>query len=241
LVHQLKALGFDDEFVTHRLAGISDARKPSATDTLLAAHLSLATSLRNVYGWDPQMFVLGKTPSVDARAVAEARFKLPSRVHEPRLAVYTVYAHYLALLVLKATSIPQKTIPRDHNIIRTEITSTHGGLTFEGAVRYAWSLGIPVLPLADSGTFHGAMWRSKGRSIMPRVAAEEGVQADSLANYLAYRLWQEKKINWWGAATNLQRRERDPWVVCRDILLTKLDVAELAPDDQRLLRLALEE
>ena len=44
---------------------------------------------------------------------------------------------------------------------------------------------------------------------MPQVAAREHVPADALANYMAFRL-SLQRINWWGAATNLQEAGRIP-------------------------------
>ena len=46
------------------------------------------------------------------------------------------------------------------------ILHDHGEMTFESALKFVWSLGIPVLPLNDAGTFHGACWRLGGRNII---------------------------------------------------------------------------
>jgi Zn-dependent peptidase ImmA (M78 family) len=98
--------------------------------------------------------------------VAAARFKVPAGVNEPRLAAYTVYAHYLALLVLRACERPAAAVPSDPSALRSEITDRYGSLSLESALRYTWQAGIPVLPLADPGAFHGAMWRVHGRNVI---------------------------------------------------------------------------
>lgn len=331
LVRRLKGVGFDDDFIRRRLSGPVGAQQTSGDHDLDldSASMYLTSNLRRIYGWEPHLILSDRAPSVDPRAVAAARFKVPANVSEPRLAAYTVYAHYLALLVLSATSTSPREVSHDPSAVRAEIIATYGKITFEEALRYVWDLGIPVLPLADPGAFHGALWRSEGRSVIvlkqrtrtearwlfdllhelyhagelleigdltiletdelleegrqvstewmasefagnillegraheiaercaeeaggsverlkavvPRVAAREGVRSDILANYLAYRLWHDKRINWWGAATNLQAHVPDPWIICRDVLFSRIHAAALAEEDRKLLQLALDE
>jgi transcriptional regulator with XRE-family HTH domain len=78
------------------------------------------------------------------------------------------------------------------------------------------------------------------KGVVPRVAQEAGVPTDSLAEYIAYRLTQQG-LNWWGAATNLQDRSGNPWLVARDIALEWIDFSRLNPTDRELLSLALTE
>ena len=76
------------------------------------------------------------------------------------------------------------------------------------------------------------------KSAVPRVAARNGVNTADLANYLAYRL-SLQNINWWGAATNLQSGEVDPWVVARDQFFRCADLGALNELDRGLLSQAL--
>jgi len=78
------------------------------------------------------------------------------------------------------------------------------------------------------------------KGVVPRVAEEAGVPADSLAEYLAYRLTQQGE-DWWGTATNLQNCNGNPWRVARDITLENIDFSRLNPTDRELLSLALTE
>ena len=96
-----------------------------------------------------------------------ARFKLPARVKENVVGVYTVYVHYLALLALSSTSGRRtRRVPDDWNDVRTAVLSHYGELNFANTLRYVWDLGVVVLPLNDSGLFHGACWRIDGRNIV---------------------------------------------------------------------------
>ena len=84
----------------------------------------------------------------------------------------------------------------------------------------------------------GDLRRLKG--VVPRIAAEEGVDPGALANDLAYRLALQGE-NWWGAAHNLQPSQPDPWKVARDVLLSYVDFGVLEPIDRDLLVQALNE
>lgn len=58
------------------------------------------------------------------------------------------------------------------------------------------------------------------KSVVPTIAAENGVSVGALANYLAFRLsWQG--VNWWGAAANLQAEDGDPWTIARDVFVER--------------------
>lgn len=71
---------------------------------------------------------------------------------------------------------------------------------------------------------HGSVEQLK--SCVPVVAKKEGVRADSLANYLAFRL-SLQGINWWGAAANLQPQQQQPFAVVRDVFFRKAHLPAL--------------
>jgi ribosome-binding protein aMBF1 (putative translation factor) len=75
-------------------------------------------------------------------------------------------------------------------------------------------------------------------TVVPQIALRENVEVGALANYMAYRLALQG-INWWGAATNLQRGAEDPLAIARDVLVTKADLGRLNPIDRDLLMQAL--
>ncbi len=58
------------------------------------------------------------------------------------------------------------------------------------------------------------------KSVVPTVAANNGVSVGALANYLAFRLsWQG--VNWWGTAANLQADDSNPWMIARDVFVER--------------------
>jgi ribosome-binding protein aMBF1 (putative translation factor) len=170
LLTRLNRAGLDSDFVLARLiprtlrARLEDPQDTSDPDTLV---LRVASAIGRVFGWTPAT-IFGPGPLQPNMAVVGAtRYKTTSRVDEQWTSAYTLYAHFLALLVLEATTaLPRQPIPTDPRVLREAIVTVYGSLTFEHALRYIWGLGIPVLPLADAGAFHGACWRVDGRNII---------------------------------------------------------------------------
>ncbi len=78
------------------------------------------------------------------------------------------------------------------------------------------------------------------KSVVPEVAHRGGVSVADLANCLAFRLSMQGE-NWWGAATNLQEGDQDPWEVTREVLLRRADLRALSPLDRGLMVQALAE
>lgn len=170
LLTRLRRAGLDGEFVLARLiprallARLEDVDDPGDPDVLV---LQVAAAIGRVFRWSAAA-IFGAGPlQVDLGVIGATRYKTASRVDEEKTSAYTVYAHYLALLVLEATTaLPARPIPTDPRAFRAAVIATYGALTFEHALRYVWSLGIPVLPLADAGAFHGACWRVDGRNVI---------------------------------------------------------------------------
>ena len=331
LLKRLKKVGFEQDFVLRRLLPEPpgalmrvQADQENAREVLLEA----ASSISRIYGWTPADVFSDRPLHVDKSPSTAARFKLPARLKQAGLSAYIVYAQYLAMLVLEATTdLAPQPIPTQAGEIRDAVLSKYGDITFANVLRYVWELGVPVLPLNDPGAFHGACWRVNGRNVvvlkqrtastarwlhdllhelwhagnepeleehplieenemsvsrresphevtasrfagdvmlagraeelteicvreannsveqlkrvLPRVAHEEGVAVDSLANYMAFRL-SLQGINWWGAATHLQHGNWDACYTPRDLLLERADLNRLNDVDQNLLLRALE-
>jgi cytidylate kinase/transcriptional regulator with XRE-family HTH domain len=167
MVRRLVDVGLQKDFVLQRLLPKPPGILAEATSEWKAGHVPVeaAEAISRIYGWSPAV-LFGREPlRVEGAPAAQARFKLPARVRKAGLGAYVVYAHYLALLMLEATTdLPVKPLPRDPAEIRRAIMASSGELTFETALKYVWSLGVPVLPLNDAGGFNGACWRVDGRN-----------------------------------------------------------------------------
>lgn len=84
---------------------------------------------------------------------------------------------------------------------------------------------------------NGAVERLKWA--VPQVAAREGVPVDALANYMAFRLWQDNTANWWGVAAKLQNISEQPWETARNLFLKKVNFGCLNEVDRNLLQQAM--
>jgi hypothetical protein len=117
-------------------------------------------NISRIFGWEANRFLSSGSLELDPGIVAHTRFKMP-------MTAYTVYVHYLALLLIQATpNVIAKPIPSSWRHVRAQILADFGDLNLLSIVRYVWDLGVLILPLKDSGQFHGATWRVRGRNVI---------------------------------------------------------------------------
>lgn len=73
---------------------------------------------------------------------------------------YTSYAYFIAKCVVRATThLGDSPLPSQSAQWRSALKRRGQILNLESAVRFFWQHGVPVIPLSDAGTFHGACWR----------------------------------------------------------------------------------
>jgi len=167
MLKRLKSVGLAPAFVLSRLLPISPALSSAERRSQNELIMEAAQGIERVYGWTPAALYGSAPLDVSRLSASVARFKVPSRVNALELGAYVVYAHYLALLVLQATrNLLPKPLSVDPAVVRRAILDEYGELSFQSALRFLWSSGIPVLTLNDPGTFHGACWRSAGRNVI---------------------------------------------------------------------------
>lgn len=169
---RLSEVGLTKEFVRERLLPTAllfrlDALKVKSGDEARAVAVEVAETVGRVFNWTAAELFSGEPLSMPAGAYGAARFKLPASASERKATIYAAYAHRLAMLVLEATvDLPTHAIPTDAELVRTKLEKRYGAVTFASTLHFAWDLGIPVLPLADPGAFHGACWRARGRNVI---------------------------------------------------------------------------
>jgi transcriptional regulator with XRE-family HTH domain len=166
IVKRLMDLGLDSAFVRRRLAPAA-LRDRADGETETGSTIDLASRIGRVFGWDTGALLSGVQLEPDRSILASASFKLPRTVDIEEVAAYTVYSHYLALVMLQTTqSLPRRAIPGDAAAFRLAWEGVGSLTSFEDLLRFVWDLGIPVLPLADPGAFHAAVWRVSGREVV---------------------------------------------------------------------------
>lgn len=168
---RLGELGLSADFVQTKLFSSrlrASLDRQESTDHIEALVLNSAARISKIFNWDvPQLFTPAQPLQLERNAMTVARFKLPAATNKAKMSAYTVYAHYLALLTLHATPhLPPRTIPASWRHVRQQVTAAFGEISLRNIVNYIWDLGIPILPLKDSGHFHAATWRVRGRNVI---------------------------------------------------------------------------
>jgi len=170
LVRKLQQVGIDSNFLYSRLLPSADAARAAGEVEIEdddAVSARAGASLERIFGWTPQN-LFGAQPLAAPRfAAAEARFKMPAARSQAATSLYAAYANFLAVVVLKgARSLVTKVVPTDPHRLREEMVADGRTMSLRTALHYLWDCGIPVLPLRDRGTFHGACWRYEGRNVI---------------------------------------------------------------------------
>ncbi|MFC1611498.1 helix-turn-helix domain-containing protein [Myxococcota bacterium] len=169
LVNRLTDVGIDRNLVLHRLfppSAADLATKAKSKHSSIAA-LRAATVISRVFGWTAEQLFGEGALMLPASAPGAARFKV-KRDQDPRtLHAYAAYANYVARIVARVFR-PEAgpSLVTDPKQIRSELLRSHGAVDLPAAVRWLWDCGIAVVPLSDSGAFHGASWRFAGRNVI---------------------------------------------------------------------------
>ena len=122
--------------------------------------------IKKVFGWELSQIIEGSELHTTSKAIA-GMFRPQGRTVEAQASAYAVLAHYLALLTTSVCDeLDQVILPESPKALRYGVLEQYGDISFESMVKYVWSLGIPILPLRDSGAFHGACWKIDNRPII---------------------------------------------------------------------------
>lgn len=171
MLKRLAQIGLDSNFVFTKLLPrqlVAHLQQQNATqEDVDNLTLQAASIIARIFKLDVSDIFGASKLQLDPAAAGGPLFKITAKTDERRLTAYTIYAHYLALLLLEATAeLPKQPLPTDAAQVRDAVISTYGIMTLENALRYVWSLGVPVLPLSDPSAFHGACWRASGRNVI---------------------------------------------------------------------------
>jgi transcriptional regulator with XRE-family HTH domain len=170
LLAKTQQVGLDRDFLLSRLLPSSDVAKADGSaeaEDEKALTAKAASILSRVFGWTSEA-LFGPVPlSTPKYAAAAARFKIPAGRQQRATSLYAAYANYLAVVVLKSCeNLPKEAIPVDPSAFRQAVLGRYGQLNLESVLRFAWDIGVPVLPLRDRGNFHGACWRYDSRNVI---------------------------------------------------------------------------
>ena len=220
LRRRLRSLGFDRSTVDKRLlrdlSGTTSEAKVLAAAERVARLLALPVQ---------ELLSTGPVPAF----ASSGRFQVPRSAAPERLDAYTRYAESLADIVLRATAHLSALLPGGAQTVRAAIDelaitiaaepgSAHldSEILLNAALRYAASIGVPVLALRDPGAFHGACFSRDGRSVIVLKHA-----SDSPARWLALILHELRHLS------DPDRGDRRTWIEPGD-----LDTWNDSPEEQ---------
>ncbi|WP_217601981.1 helix-turn-helix domain-containing protein [Chitinophaga sp. GbtcB8] len=125
--------------------------------SLLADEVSFY--LNRIFGWDKNEIWKENDFEFVESPAQFAYFKTPSKGNITQIKAYSHYAYYIANIVRKANiQEPSLEYPESLEDCKEIFLQKYRTIEFENLVNFAWDLGIPVIPLNDSGIFHGASW-----------------------------------------------------------------------------------
>jgi len=169
LLRRLAKTGIDNQFLKnkiwpHTLQKAISNHKNALPEMLLNEAVSY---LSNIFGWTNKEIWSGDDLIIKSKPAALAFFKKPSNANLNQIKAYSHYAYRLGQLILEA-SISEKKLeyPGNVNEFRGNIIKKYGDISLETVLDYAWDMGISVLPLSDSGIFHGAAWNIQNRHVI---------------------------------------------------------------------------
>lgn len=170
LFAKLRQVGLDRDFVLTRLLPPADNARLSGEVKVEDQGQILQKAsevLQRVFGWTRENLLGPSALQAPQLAAAQARFKMPANRSQRTTTAYAAYAHYLAVTVMRSCAdLPRGQIPLDPAAFRESVIKAYGEFELRSALHYAWDLGVPVLPLRDRGTFHGACWRYDYRNVV---------------------------------------------------------------------------
>ena len=170
MLKHLESVGLKKEWVLNRMLpeNILTQLEMDKSNGHNAPLLSeVANYISHIFKWPAERILNTQPLVIDPSITQAARFKTQGRTQEVQATAYAVYAHFISLLAIDATQdIQVRELPKSSEDVKESIIKKYNFVTFESLIRYVWSLGIPVVPLQDTGAFHGACWRVANRNVI---------------------------------------------------------------------------
>ncbi|MFZ1321408.1 MAG: XRE family transcriptional regulator [Ignavibacteria bacterium] len=167
LLKRLSKTGIDTNLLTRKIipARLQKALNKHTLDSPGMLLDETANYVGSIYGWS--LDEIWSNSNLKIKDIpATAYFKKPSNTNINQIKAYSHYAYYLAQIILKINKTKKRDYPEDINEFKTNFIRQYKKIEFENLLHYVWDLGICVLPLNDSGVFHGASWNIEGKHII---------------------------------------------------------------------------
>lgn len=169
LLKRLSHAGVDSNLLTRKIIPIKlqtalKTQKQNEPTLLLD---EVASYVSTIYGWSPDEIWTGQNLIVKPEPAELAFFKKTSNANINQIKAYSHYAYYLAKVVLKSFQRKKKpNYPGSIEEFKAEYFKKNKEIDLIPLLEFIWDMGICVLPLNDSGVFHGASWNIDGRHVV---------------------------------------------------------------------------
>ena len=165
LLKKLLKAGIDSQLLLKKIIPISVQNALTLSKHQQPALLldEAVSYISTVYNWSLEDVWSNRELVVKPNASIEALYKMPVNANVNQIKAYAHYGYYLVNVVKKASLTFDKTeYPEDTESFKSALIDKYGDINLESLLRFTWDLGIIVLPLNDSGLFHGASWNIDG-------------------------------------------------------------------------------
>ena len=167
ILRKMIAVGLNRKFVENRILPNSILEGLNSTRDFKEYFDSAIDYISQVFDLEKDKLIEFEDLSFIGATSNRALFKKPSNSNLSQIRAYSHYVHFISKAALKA--YPYKDVneyPSNIDEFRSLILQKNGRMDLESILSVVWDLGICVLPLTDSGIFHGAAWNINGRHII---------------------------------------------------------------------------
>ena len=135
----------------------------SRTNLNIDVLISLKEIFKSAFGWNLNNLLFSERLQLSESSI---HYKIAKKANHKAIEAYTHYAFNLARILTTSCKIQKdRKQPNDVHEFSHQL-SQYGNLNFKNLLEYVWDLGFIVLPLNDSGYFHGACYHGKERNVI---------------------------------------------------------------------------
>jgi Zn-dependent peptidase ImmA (M78 family) len=168
ILQQMSKIGLSKKFVENRIIPNHILQGLEGSPNFKKYFNSAVDYISTVFDWEKNQ--LTKHGNISLSTIPSSNvvmFKKPSNSNLSQIKAYSHYVHYIAKTAHKAYSKKDiQEYPTNIDEFRNLILKKSGKLDLESTLSTVWDLGICVIPLTDSGIFHGAAWNISGRHVI---------------------------------------------------------------------------
>jgi len=171
IFQKLTKLGFEKNFILSKLLpqSILDKFELFKENKIKENDVVLYTAhfLSRLLGWDINSILSPEMELSFHYASPRIQYKLKKNVDRQKISAQSFVFLILAKHIIN--QYPIKSIYSEEltaKTVRTQIIAQYGSITFINTLNYVWSLGIPVVPIRNNNSFHGACIRINGRNLI---------------------------------------------------------------------------